>query len=136
MHAVKDGLAQNKPARHDEGEAEDEDLGKPSSVVQDSLQLASKLWERSRKTPWPDDVHGNSMDRASFATGFGKAENPTRNAPKNAAQPTKKSKIRESKTGRAYLKLTPVAVEAWWTKVRARKRSLQPKSTKHFYKLS
>ena len=121
VHAVLDGLAQNKPNRHDEGAAEDDDCQKPSSVVQDSLQLASKLWEGSRTTPWPDEIQGKSMERSSFATGFGTAENPTRNGPKNAAQPTKKAKIRESKMGQAHLKLTPVAVEAWWTKVRGQK---------------
>ena len=51
VHAVLDRLSQNTHMSQEA--AEESELVKQSGVVQDSLVVASKLWERGRAEAWP-----------------------------------------------------------------------------------
>ena len=53
--------------------AEESELVKQSGVVQDSLVVANKLWERGRAEAWPGEVGSQSLDRAFFMGDFSKA---------------------------------------------------------------
>ena len=129
VHAVLDRLSQN--THMSEEAAEESELVKQSGVVQDSLVVASKLWERGRAEAWPEEVGSQSLDRASFMGDFSKAENPKAESKKETGRPCKtKKKIKNFKTGKAYMKLSPVSIAAWWQKVRQSKEPPTPEHEK------